>query len=118
MSSNIRIQMVCEHCKKEFTAKTTVTRFCSDSCAKRAYKARKREEKVIKAKKVEFYKANNIDYKNLSDKPFLSIKEACILLGVSRMSLHRYIKKGLIPVKRLGGRVIISQEKLTNIFNE
>ncbi|WP_158085349.1 hypothetical protein [Niastella vici] len=47
MSSNIRIQKVCLHCKKVFTAKITVTKFCSDDCAKRNYKLR------IKVKKVE-----------------------------------------------------------------
>ena len=40
MSSNIAIQRICQHCGKEFTARTTVTQYCSDDCAKRAYKAR------------------------------------------------------------------------------
>ena len=30
MSSNIRISKVCQHCNRVFTAKTTVTKFCSD----------------------------------------------------------------------------------------
>ena len=46
MSSNIRVQRICQFCGKEFTARTTVTKYCSDVCAKRAYKARKRTEKV------------------------------------------------------------------------
>lgn len=40
----LTINRVCEHCGANFTAKTTTTRFCSDSCAKRAYKRRKRQE--------------------------------------------------------------------------
>jgi hypothetical protein len=35
---------VCDHCGTSFTARTTTTRFCSDFCAKRAYKRRKRLE--------------------------------------------------------------------------
>ena len=46
MSSNIEIERICQHCNKDFIAKTTVTRYCSDDCAKRAYKARKRAEKI------------------------------------------------------------------------
>ena len=38
MSSNIFVQRICEECGNEFTARTTVTRFCGDRCAKRAYK--------------------------------------------------------------------------------
>ncbi|HEY4937191.1 MAG TPA: hypothetical protein VII44_11450, partial [Puia sp.] len=46
MSSNIRLKKVCQHCGNLFTAKTTVTKFCSDDCAKRNYKKRKREEGI------------------------------------------------------------------------
>ena len=46
MSSNIRLQKTCQHCGNRFTAKTTVTQFCSDTCAKRAYKQRKRDAKI------------------------------------------------------------------------
>jgi len=46
MSSNIEIERICQHCDKDFIAKTTVTKYCSDDCAKRAYKARKRAEKT------------------------------------------------------------------------
>jgi len=46
MSSNLYIPKTCKHCGKAFTARTTVTKYCSDMCAKREYKARKRNEKV------------------------------------------------------------------------
>lgn len=46
MSSNIRVPKICQLCGAEFIAKTTVTKFCGDNCAKRAYKKRKREQKV------------------------------------------------------------------------
>ncbi len=28
MSSNIKLQRICQHCGNEFTAKTTVTQYC------------------------------------------------------------------------------------------
>jgi len=46
MSSNIRIKKVCQHCGKLFIAKTTVTQFCSDDCAKKNYKKRQRGDKI------------------------------------------------------------------------
>ena len=53
MSSNIRIPKICEFCNNAFIAKTTTTRYCSDNCFKKAYKARKREEKINNAFEVE-----------------------------------------------------------------
>lgn len=49
MSSNIRIQRICQHCNNEFTARTTVTKYCSHKCASRAYKDRTRKKKVEKS---------------------------------------------------------------------
>ncbi|MDG1433269.1 MAG: hypothetical protein P8Q41_04635, partial [Saprospiraceae bacterium] len=46
MASSIRINKICQHCGNEFIAKTTVTKYCGDNCAKRAYKARKKAEKI------------------------------------------------------------------------
>ena len=46
MSSNLYIPKTCKHCGNAFTARTTVTKYCGDTCAKKAYKARKRKEKV------------------------------------------------------------------------
>jgi hypothetical protein len=49
MSSNIRIAKVCNYCGSQFMARTTVTRYCGDICAKKAYKQRERmtHEQVI-----------------------------------------------------------------------
>jgi hypothetical protein len=46
MSSNIRINRICQHWEIEFEAKTTVTQFCGDRCAKYNYKTRKKTEKI------------------------------------------------------------------------
>ncbi|SDG82648.1 helix-turn-helix domain-containing protein [Psychroflexus sediminis] len=46
MSSKLKIKKTCQFCKSEFIAKTTVTKYCSHKCAQRAYKQRKKEEKV------------------------------------------------------------------------
>ncbi len=86
MSSTIEIQKICELCGNEFTAKTTVTRFCGHTCASRAYKLRKKENKIGKANqrneptKTTFTSELNIEA--IKQKDFLSIKEAHTLLGL------------------------------------
>jgi len=49
MSSNIEVQRVCQLCGKKFTARTTVTKYCSDRCSKKAYKLRYRESKILQS---------------------------------------------------------------------
>src|SRR5258708_19647597 len=50
MSSNMRIIKICEFCKNEFVFKTTITQCCSDACAKRLYKVKKKNEAISRAK--------------------------------------------------------------------
>ncbi|MDI1234869.1 MAG: helix-turn-helix domain-containing protein [bacterium] len=56
--------------------------------------------------------------KHIQTKEFLSIKETCLLLGISRMSLYRYIKSGNILSLQLGGRVIIKRAILDSLLNK
>lgn len=104
MSSKIKVQRICQHCGTEFTAKTTVTQYCGDTCAKRAYKARKRAEKVqksntetlqIKAKPIEEVKA----------KEYLSVRDVATLLGCSLRTAYRLIDNGTIKAVNLADRL-------------
>jgi hypothetical protein len=116
MSSSILIPKICTFCKTPFIAKTTVTKFCSHSCSKKSWKNNKRNEKIIATQTEEYEKSVGIDYKQIQSKEYLSIKETCLLLGISRMSLHRYIKKNLIASASISGRVIIQRKSLTKLF--
>jgi excisionase family DNA binding protein len=116
MSSNIKIPKVCEHCKETFIAKTTVTRFCSTNCAGKAFKNRKSKELLESVQMEEYRRSVGINMELIQSKEFLSIKEACLLLGVSRMSLYRYIKNKTITTHKLGGKVIIKKQALTKLF--
>ena len=85
MSSNIRIVKICECCKKEFIAKTTVTQCCSDACAKRFYKMKKRNEAISQAMmKTEINRKPNAyiteeQVKAVQAKEWLTLKEAALL---------------------------------------
>lgn len=116
MSSNIRVNRVCQHCGGDFVAKKTTSRTCSDHCAKMFYKARQRAAKMeqsdnetlaIKAKPIEEVKI----------KEFLNIADASKLLGVSRWTLQRLIKRRALPAIRFGNRIIISRQRINDMFD-
>ena len=115
MSSNIKIQRICQHCSKEFTAHTTVTRYCGNICAKNAYKDRKRKEKISGAS----LQALNLVTQSIQDlqsKDFLTITETCRLLSVSRWTLWRAIKNETIKAARIGRKTLIRRTDLDNLF--
>lgn len=115
MSSNIEIQKICQQCGAEFTARTTTTKYCSDVCAKRAYKARKRAEKVGKAQAISI-KTKPIAEVNA--KAFLSISETCQLIGVSRRTLYRIIKRNELNTGKIGRRTIIRRADIDRLFEQ
>ena len=86
MSSNMKILKRCEYCKQEFVAKTTVTKCCSDYCAKRLYKLKQREKKITVAVVNEERKQNQKsviteeEIKSIQVKEYLTLKEAAFLL--------------------------------------
>ena len=115
MSSNIRLQKICNYCGEKFTAKTTVAQFCSDNCAKRAYKKRKREEKIEVAVQQEAGKA--LYDPAVSQKEFLSIDEACQLINASLWTIYRLIEKGTLKAGKLGRITRIPRSSINNLFN-
>jgi excisionase family DNA binding protein len=114
MSSNIKIQLSCEHCAQEFIARTTVTRFCSDNCAKRNYKKRIKENKIKNAL-IREHEKKQFD-PNISLKEFISIKEAELLLGASRWTIYKLIESKKIVAAKLGSRTIIQKQSINDLF--
>lgn len=115
MSSNIRVKRICLHCNQEFTAKTTVTQYCSDPCSKRAYKKRLKEKKIEKSDK-ETMSLLTRPYDTLSSKEFLSVVETATLTGVSRRTIERLIGSGRLKATKLGSRTIIYKKNLEKLF--
>ena len=48
MSSSLQYQKICIFCGREFIAQKFTTEYCSHACSQRAYKQRKREQKMEK----------------------------------------------------------------------
>ncbi|MBA3766826.1 MAG: helix-turn-helix domain-containing protein [Acidobacteria bacterium] len=115
MTSHIRVQRVCNHCGDEFTAKTTVTQYCGDVCAKQAYKARSRQAK-IEHSEAETTTIRNKPLAEIQAKEFLSVTETCALLGLSRRTVFRLLQSGRIPAVKFGRRTIIKRANLEALF--
>ncbi|MCX6268656.1 MAG: helix-turn-helix domain-containing protein [Bacteroidetes bacterium] len=117
MSSNIKVQRICQHCGTEFTAKTTVTQYCGDSCAKQAYKSRVRTQKVEQSnKETQLIRTKPIE--ELFAKEYLTITETCKLLSVSRWTIWRAIKNEDLPAGKIGRRTLIKHSDLNKLFKQ
>lgn len=116
MSGNIRIPKICIECNNAFIAQKTFTQFCSKKCTSIAYKRKKRNEKVDTDPNQIVKEAMGVDMALIQSKEYLSIKETCFLLGISRMSLYRYIKNNIIIPSCIGGKVIIKKQVITNLI--
>jgi excisionase family DNA binding protein len=116
MSSNIEIERICQHCNKDFIAKTTVTRYCSDDCAKRAYKARKRAEKIgVSVAEIQQIRQKPIE--DLKAREFLTVKNVADLLNCSVRSVYCYIENGKINATNIGQRLIrVKRSEIDKLF--
>lgn len=117
MSSKIQVQRICQHCGKEFTARTTVTQCCSDQCAKKAYKARIRAAKVeVSNKETLLIKAKPFD--ELKAKEFLTVKDLSKLLNCSIRTSYRLINQGNIKAVNLGERkTLVKRSEIDKLFH-
>jgi len=118
MSSNIKVQRICQHCGNEFTARTTTTQYCGDTCAKRAYKARLRAAKVEQSNtQTQRIKAQPIE--ELKAKEFLTVREVARLLNCSVRSAYYYIESGRINAVNLGQRITrVKRSDIDKLFEQ
>src|SRR5450432_2400975 len=122
MSSNIRLKKVCQHCSNLFTAKTTVTKFCSDDCAKKNYKKRKREEGIQVSnqttakeitRRVEKEPAVNARVEPIT-KSLIDLEELSAITGLSRRTLFRLMENRRFPRLKIGNRLLFKKDDVIN----
>ena len=118
MSSNIQVQRICQHCGNEFTARTTVTRFCSHRCASAAHKQKVRAGKVEQSnKQTQEIKTQPIE--ELKAKEFLTVREVARLLNCSVRSAYYYIESGTIKAVNLGQRITrVKRSDIDKLFEQ
>lgn len=118
MSSNIRVQRICKHCGKEFTARTTVTKYCSDLCAKRNYKVRQRDAKVdVSNKETLLFSTGHVE--ELNAKAFLTVRDVAKLINCSLRTTYRLIKQGNIQAVNIAERkTLIRRADIDKLFEQ
>ncbi len=116
MSSNIEIQRICQYCEKEFTARTTVTLYCSNVCTRKAYKARIKAAK-IEASNKETLKIKSKPIEDLKAKEFLTVGEVAKLLNCSKRTAYYYIQAGTINAFNIGQRMTrVKRSDIDHLF--
>jgi excisionase family DNA binding protein len=108
MSSNIKVLKICEYCKREFVARKTTSKTCSDDCAKRLYKLKRRNSKIdrveleTESKRRPSAFITEEEIKIIQAKKNLTLKEAAILLNISPLTLRRWTLAGKIQSEKIG----------------
>lgn len=115
MSTNIRVQRICQSCGSEFTAKTTVTKYCGIQCSKRNYKARIKAAKIDCSNR-ETEAITNRPIEQIKSKDYLSIADASKLVGISRRTLYRMMDRGELGFAKMGRRTIIRRYDIDKLF--
>jgi excisionase family DNA binding protein len=111
----MRIPRICDYCKQPFEAQKMTTKCCSDTCAKRLYKQRKKAEVSEKAhKEVKDFLEKPMSV--IKEKDFLSVAETCALLGVSRWTVYRAVEEKRLPAIKIGRRTIVSRKGIDALF--
>ncbi len=113
MSSNIRIKKICQHCDKVFVAKTTVTQFCSDVCAKANYKRRLKEKKIDASRNATRLQlipvvdsAGEISQPVKQPKELVNLLELSVITGLSRSTFYRLMKDKKFPRLKVRRRLL------------
>ena len=117
MSSNIKVQRICQHCGNEFTARTTTTKYCSHKCNSADYKAKLRAAKVEESNK-RTKQIINFSIEELKAKEFLSVRDVATLLGCSVRTTYRLIDNGTLKAVNLSERITrIKRSELNKILS-
>jgi len=116
MSSNIRVQRICQQCGKDFEARTTVTKTCSDNCAKKLYKARKKTAKIEESnRETEVIKLQPLE--DLKRKEFLTVREAAKLLNCSKQTMYTLINTNVVnSINLKQKKTIIMRSDIDKLF--
>ena len=58
------------------------------------------------------------DFLKTKEPENMTVQETAKLLGVTELTIHNYIKKGLIPASKIGRRIVIKRIDIENALKE
>ncbi len=111
MKSIKTIKKICEYCKKEFDAGKITVRYCSHQCNKKAHREDKRNEVIRMTETLTKKKKVNQINTALADRPYLSIAEAALLLGVCKQTVYNLALAKKIKATRVTRRLTFVTRK-------
>ena len=117
------VPKTCTYCGKAYIAKTTLTRYCCLKCNSRHWKQKAKEEKLQKnlieqqQTMQSMHTLQTANSGSLQFKPFLCIQDAAELIGVSRWTINRMIKRGVLLIHKFGRKKIIERSQIDKLFN-
>lgn len=123
MSSNMALPKTCTYCGKSFIAKTINTRYCCHECNSRHYKLKVKEVKIQKSivqQKQSLQSLPTLQSSSphsIHSKNYLCVKDAAMLIGVSRWTINRMIKRGDLQIHKFGRKKIIVRSQIDKLFN-
>lgn len=109
-AAKYEIQRKCPICGEMFMAKTITSRYSSPRCSRVACKRRKDEEERNR-------KLDEIAKRIPKAEDYIKVSEAYAMFGISRDTLYRLIRKGVIPYINMGTkRIRVSKEELMKMY--
>jgi excisionase family DNA binding protein len=123
MSSNMAIPKTCTYCGKAYIAKTTLTRYCCLKCNSRHWKQKAKEEKIQNSLIEQQQTMRSlptlptINPRSLANKNYLCVRDVAELIGVSRWTINRMIKRGDLRIHKFGRKKIIERSQIDKLFN-
>jgi len=129
ISANKTYHKICLFCRKEFEAQKRTTKFCSHQCASRAYKVKTRHKLDLEVNFEDYVKrelelhtdllnqiqttlSELLSYQKIGSRKFITPDEYCKLNGISRKTLHRYIKEDMVIAKKISSRKYLIQSDI------
>jgi excisionase family DNA binding protein len=117
----MEVNRVCELCKLVFVAQKTTTRFCSHKCSCKSTKLK------VKNKKIEISntetalmqkKEVKLDFEEIKEKQFLTVKDASKLLNMSAKTVYRLIEREAINAVQFSERkTLIRRSDIERYFD-
>lgn len=117
------IPKTCFYCGKAFIAKTTLTRYCCHTCNSRHYKQKVKENKIQNAIVMQrqtmqsLQSLHSANSQSFTYKNYLSVQDTAELIGVSRWTINRMIKRGELQIHKFGRKKIIQRTQIDKLFN-
>ena len=93
--SSILIPRICEYCDKTFMARNVNTRFCSAACNNKSLRARRKREKE-EQRQISLLDTKKEKIADIQTRPYISVSEAAQLIGVSKSTVRRMVRRGML----------------------